>query len=73
MNSDGIVPQDSQSRQEGNMAKVFMGIILVFLICHMPRNILNIHEMFVWKHAMACLKMGQRGFEFWALFMNMIK
>ena len=50
MSSDGIVPKDSQSRQEGNMAKVFNGIILVFLICHMPRIILNVHEMMTIKN-----------------------
>ena len=32
-------------KKEDNMAVIFMGFILVFLICNAPRLILNIHEL----------------------------
>ena len=41
---------------------VFMGIVGVFLVCHILRITLNIHEMIVIEHAMACSKAHQRSF-----------
>ena len=32
-------------KKEDNMAVIFMGFILVFLVCHLPRLLLNIHEL----------------------------
>merc|ERR1712223_2220387 len=49
-----------------------MGIILVFLICHMPRNILNIHEVVTSKHAIACKKQGLPSIPLWAIAMSEI-
>ena len=36
---------ESRRSKEDNMAIIFMGFILVFLICHLPRLLLNIHEL----------------------------
>ena len=30
---------------EDNLAAVCMGFVLVFLVCHVPRLLLNIHEL----------------------------
>ena len=65
--------QESCFKQEGNLAKVFMGIILVFLICHLPRNILNFHEIATIENAIACMEIGKRSFPFWALAMTPIR
>ena len=65
--------QESCFKQEGNLAKVFMGIILVFLICHLPRNIRNFHEITTIKNAMACSEIGKRSFAFWAIAMSLIR
>ena len=50
-----------------------MGIILVFLICHLPRNILNFHEITTIKNAMACAKIGKSAFPFWAVAISPIR
>ncbi len=34
----------ARRKQEDNLAIVFMGIVLVFLICHSPRLVLSIYE-----------------------------
>jgi hypothetical protein len=33
-----------------------MGIVLVFLLSHLPRIFLNLHEMFVIKQALVSIK-----------------
>ena len=42
--------------KEDNLASVFMGYILVFLICHSPRLGLNIYELTTIESAIDCLK-----------------
>ena len=41
-------------KQEDNLAVVFMGIVLVFGVCHAPRLFLSIYEMTDIHRAMAC-------------------
>ena len=52
---------------EDNLAVIFMVFVLVFLICHVPRLLLNIHELMTIKEAMACIKMGERPFSLWSM------
>ena len=52
------------------MAMVFMGIVGVFLACHALRVSLNIHEMIVIEHAMACSRARQKAFPMWAIITN---
>ena len=59
--------QEIFQKQEDNLAMVFSGIILVFLICHMPRNLLNLLEMSFIQNAVKCLMTGQRSFPYWVL------
>ena len=58
--------KDSRRKQEDNMAVIFMGFILVFLVCHLPRLLLNIHELFTIKNAIACMEAGKNGFPIWS-------
>ena len=60
---------DRRRRFEDNLAAVFMGFIFVFLICHMPRLLLNIHELIVMKGAMECEKHEKEPFSMWSLIM----
>ena len=49
------------------MAVIFMGFILVFLVCHLPRLLLNIHELATIQHAMICQSAGMEPFPMWSL------
>ena len=52
---------------EDNLAAIFMGFVLVFLVCHMPRLLLNIHELVVMKGAMECRNQNHEPFSLWSL------
>jgi len=64
--------QQARRKQEDNLAVVFLGIVLVFLICHTPRNICNLAETFYIDNSIECQKIGQNGFPFWTLVLNTI-
>jgi hypothetical protein len=36
---------NNKTAMESNLAAIMMGYVLVFLICHLPRLLLNIHEL----------------------------
>lgn len=42
-----------------------MGYILVFLVCHSPRLMLNIYELFTIRQAMECQTVGLDAFPLW--------
>ena len=46
-------------------ASIFMGYILVFLVCHSPRLMLNIYELFTIRQAMECQSVGLDAFPLW--------
>ena len=52
---------------EDNLAKIFLGFVFVFLICHTPRLFLNIHELIVMEEAMKCQSLRQEPFSLWSL------
>ena len=54
-------------RMEDQMASIFMGYILVFLICHSPRLMLNIYELATIRQAVACSSAGSQPFPAWSL------
>ncbi len=58
---------ERRRRAEDNLAKVFMGFILVFLLCHSPRILLDIHELLTLDAANVCRKAGLKGFPAWSL------
>ena len=57
-NNSGSSGADSQSsvrrKQEDNLAVVFMGIVLVFGVCHAPRLFLSLYEMIDIRRATDC-------------------
>lgn len=53
-------PNENRRKVEDNLAMVFMGIILAFLICHLPRILLDIHEMLTLARANLCKSGGYR-------------
>ena len=60
----------ARRKMEDNLALVFIGIVAVFLVCHMLRVGLNFHEMLVIDEAMACSQARQRSFPKWAIITN---
>ena len=58
--------QQARRKQEDNLAVVFMGIVLIFLICHAPRNLLSMIEMFLIRGAIECSNAGFEKFPVWA-------
>ncbi len=58
---------ERRRRFEDNLAAIFMGFALVFLLCHLPRLLLNIHELLTIKYALECTRRGQQGFSLWSL------
>lgn len=52
---------------EDNLAAVCMGFVLVFLLCHVPRLLLNIHELITIKEAMLCGQQGHHPFSVWSM------
>jgi hypothetical protein len=60
-----LTNNEQRRKKEDNMAVIFMGFILVFLICHFPRLLLNIHELVTIQHAMACQTAGFNAFPYW--------
>lgn len=58
---------ERRRRFEDNLAAIFMGFVLVFLVCHFPRLLLNIHELITIREAMECTKQNEHGFSLWSL------
>ena len=58
---------ENRRQKEDNLAVIFMGIVIVFLVCHFPRIFLSIHEMLVIRNTMACQNKGYYSFPMWAL------
>ena len=63
----------ARRKQEDNLATVFLGIVLVFLICHTPRNICNLAETFYIDNSIECQQIKQNGFPFWLMVLNTIR
>lgn len=61
--------RENRRKTEDNLAIIFMGFILVFLVCNLPRLLLNIHELITIRHAMKCQDAGHRAFPLWSLIM----
>ena len=48
--------KNHRRRNEDHLAVVLMAIVLVFLICHSPRIILDIHDLITMNQTMMCKK-----------------
>ena len=57
--------QQARRKQEDNLAVVFMGIVLIFLICHAPRNLISMVEMFLVRNAINCEQAGREAWPKW--------
>ena len=59
------ISHTERSVHEHDSAKVLIGIVLLFTICHSLRLLLNFYEMIFIKHVLECINNKQRGFPTW--------
>ena len=52
-------------KEEDKLAMIFLAIVIVFFICHLPRLILSIHETFMIDDFLECSKAGKTPFGMW--------
>ena len=45
---------NKQKASEMNLAAILLCIVFLFLICHFPRILLNVHEFFMSEDIIAC-------------------
>lgn len=59
--------KDIRRKNEDSLAMVFMIIILIFLVCHAPRIILDINELATIKMSEYCASVGKYQYSFWSI------
>jgi len=59
--------KDIKRKNEDSLAMVFVIIILIFLVCHAPRIILDINELVNLKRSEYCASTGATPFSFWSI------
>ena len=64
-----ISVNESRRKKEDNMAVIFMGFILVFLVCHLPRLLLNMHELITYQDQQRCMEAGKNPWPIWSIVM----
>ena len=68
-NSTPSSVNESKRKQEDNLAIMFIWIAIVFLVCHLPSNLLNMYEMITIERMRKCDKAGKGTFPIWCLLM----
>ena len=59
------------TNHEKEMARVLIGIVIVFVFCHFMRLMINFYETIVFRNALACEMAGKNDFPLWG-FMSII-
>ena len=59
--------KDIRRKNEDSLAVVFMIIIFIFLICHSPRIILDIHELMTIKQSEYCNEINEFSYSAWSV------
>ena len=59
--------KDIRRKNEDSLAVVFMIIIFIFLICHSPRIILDIHELMTIKQSEYCNEINEFYYSSWSV------
>ena len=53
------------TNQEKDLAKVLIGIVIMFIVCHTLRLLINFYETIVIRDAIACESAGKNDFPLW--------
>ena len=54
MTHERVKKKNKQRASEMNLAAVLLCIVFLFLVCHFPRILLNVHEIFMLADMTAC-------------------
>ena len=54
MTHERVKKKNKQRASEMNLAAILLCIVFLFLVCHFPRILLNVHEIFMLGDMMAC-------------------
>ena len=61
---------DNRRNQENEAARILIGIVVVFIICHALRVFTDFYEMVYIEDIIACHARGQNGVHTWVLMLN---
>ena len=61
---------DIRRAQENEAARILIGIVVVFIICHTLRVITDVYEMIYIENITDCHARGNRGVHTWVLILN---
>ena len=61
---------ENKRAAEDKLSIIFLGIVIFFLICHVPRIFLALQEAYTIRNSMACRNAGQNSFPFWSLVLS---
>ena len=61
-------PSDARRIQENEAARILLGIIAVFLICHALRVTCDIYDMIYFENIIGCYLVGKKGVHAWVLY-----
>ena len=62
--------RDSRYKQETDLARVLIVIVIAFVSCHALRIVLNFHEAVLVTNILECTSAGKLGVSMWVLIMN---
>ena len=68
-NINGVRPEVRRN-QENEAAKILIGIVAVFIVCHTLRVTIDVYEMIYIEKIISCNKAGKRGAHLWVLILN---
>ena len=54
MTHERVKKKNKQRASEMNLAAILLCIVFLFLVCHFPRILLNVHELFMLSDMLAC-------------------
>lgn len=54
MTHERVKKKNKQRASEMNLAAILLCIVFLFLVCHFPRILLNVHELFMLENMIVC-------------------
>lgn len=63
--SGSMADESNRRRQEAGLAKLFIRILFAFLLCHLPRVIINLHEMIMIENVLKCYHHNLNPYSVW--------